>query len=127
MLEILFSFILYTGIIGGAIAGLGNLYTALAGAIGATERVMEILNRPSEVELNSKRLAPEDRLKGEIEYKNVNFSYPTRPDISVLNGINLKIEPGQKIALVGTSGSGKSTIVQLLVTILSTGFWEYFC
>lgn len=111
----LFSFILYTGIIGGAIAGLGNLYTALAGAVGATERVMEILDRPSEIEITEERIAPEDRLEGAIVYEDVQFSYPTRPDITVLKGINLSIKPGQKIALVGTSGSGKSTIVQLLL------------
>ncbi len=119
----LFSFILYTGIIGGAIGGLGNLYTALAGAIGATERIVEILQRPSEVDLTPKRLTPEERLTGSIEFREVNFSYPTRPDIPVLKGINFRIQPGQKIALVGTSGAGKSTIVQLLLQFypLSSG------
>ncbi len=111
----LFSFILYTGLIGGAIGGLGNLYTALVGAIGATERIQEILDQESEVELSQQPLRPEDRFEGNIEYQAVQFSYPTRKDVPVLKGIDLSIRAGQKIALVGTSGAGKSTIIQLLL------------
>lgn len=111
----LFSFILYTGLIGGAIGGLGNLYTGLVGALGATERIQEILDKEEEVSLKPVELLPEEHLKGKIEYQNVYFSYPSRPDVSVLRGIDLEIDAGKKIALVGPSGAGKSTIVQLLL------------
>lgn len=111
----LFSFILYTGLIGGAIGSLGNFYTALTGAMGATERIMEILETDGEVEVRQVKLSPEQRFTGNIEYQDIHFAYPTRKDVPVLNGINLKIGAGQKVALVGMSGAGKSTIVQLLL------------
>ena len=111
----LISFVVYTAIIGGAIAGLGNFYTELLGAIGATERVRDILNEKGEVQVGATSPVVEKRLMGHIEFRDVHFSYPTRPDVQVLNGINFTVEPGQKIALVGPSGAGKSTIVQLLL------------
>ena len=111
----LISFVAYTAILGGAIAGLGNFYTQLLSAIGATERVREILNTESEIEIKNKPSGDLVRFKGNIEYKNVHFSYPTREDIAVLKGIDFKIKAGQKVALVGPSGAGKSTIVQLLL------------
>jgi ABC-type bacteriocin/lantibiotic exporters, contain an N-terminal double-glycine peptidase domain len=110
----LFSFILYTGIIGGAIAGIGNLYTTLMSAVGATERILDILETDSETttDLPNKDLP---RLKGDINFKNIDFTYPTRPDIPVLKSFNLDIKSGTKVALVGPSGAGKSTILQLLM------------
>ncbi len=111
----LFSFVIYTMVIGGAIASFGNLYTSIAGAVGATERIQDILDNEVEVDperIDGKRL---DGVKGDIVFENVHFSYPTRPDIAVLKGVKLEIENGQKVALVGQSGAGKSTIAQLLL------------
>ncbi|MBL7791385.1 MAG: ATP-binding cassette domain-containing protein [Saprospiraceae bacterium] len=110
----LVDFVVFTGIIGGAIASLGNFYTEIVSAVGATERVQEILNQPSEVELRDAQLLPEERFEGNITYEDVHFSYPSRPDVTVLKGISLSIPAGKKVALVGASGAGKSTIVQLL-------------
>lgn len=111
----LFSFIIYTGIIGGAIASFGNLYTQIVGALGATERVQEILQRNSEVNIEDGKNTDVKQFTGVIEYSEVQFSYPSRKDIEVLKGINIKANKGEKIALVGSSGSGKSTIIQLLM------------
>jgi ATP-binding cassette, subfamily B, bacterial len=116
----LFSFIIYTGILGGAIASFGTLYTQIVGAIGATERIQEILDTPSEVSLTKSNEATVINIKGEVIYDNVHFSYPSRKDLHVLKGININIKPGQKIALVGQSGGGKSTIVQLLMKFYKT-------
>lgn len=111
----LFGFILYTGIIGGSIAGLGNLYTQLASAIGATERVQEMLEAIPEVQVEEGKSSLSTKYRGDIQFSNVKFSYPTRKDIVVLKDIDLKIDAGRQVALVGQSGSGKSTIVQLLM------------
>ena len=110
----LFSFIIYTGIIGGAIAGLGNLYTAIAGAIGATERIQEILDRDQEIQLDHS-VASRQRLEGNVAFESVGFSYPSRPEVQVLKDISFQLERGKRIAFVGASGAGKSTIVQLLM------------
>lgn len=109
----LLSFVIYTVMIGGAIASLGNLYTTIAGALGATERVKEILER--DTELVPSESYPDLNLKGNIDMYNVHFSYPSRADVPVLRGIDMHIKSGEKIALVGQSGSGKSTIVRLLL------------
>ncbi|MBP7273581.1 MAG: ATP-binding cassette domain-containing protein [Saprospiraceae bacterium] len=111
----LVSFVSYTAILGGAIAGLGSFYTEILGAIGATERILDILNMESEVNVEDKINLPAERIYGNIEYRNVHFSYPSRSDVKVLDGIDFKIQAGQKIAIVGTSGAGKSTIIQLLL------------
>lgn len=111
----LLSFIVYTGVLGGAIASFGNLYTSIAGSLGATERIREILQRESEVNITDAKDKKDSNIKGNIVFKDVVFSYPSRKDVGVLKGINFLVRSGEKIALVGQSGSGKSTIVQLLM------------
>jgi ABC transporter fused permease/ATP-binding protein len=107
------SFIIYTSFIGGSVAGMGEFYSQLQKAIGASQRIREILKIESEVktENNSKDF---NKINGEISFENVQFSYPTRADVEVLKGISFKIKQGEKIALVGQSGAGKSTIAHLI-------------
>jgi ATP-binding cassette, subfamily B, bacterial len=107
----LFSFVFYTSFIGFSIAGLGDIYTQLQRSIGASERVLEILDQEDE----SVSVNPGIKLEGAIEFSHVNFSYPSRPDFTVLRNLNFKIQAGEKVALVGQSGSGKSTIINLLM------------
>lgn len=115
----LFSFIMYTGMIGGAIAGLGSLTTELISAVGATDRVFELMDQESEVQIDASNHT-NTRFEGHVVFQHVSFSYPSRPDVKVLESIDLDIKPGQTIALVGPSGAGKSTITSLLLN-----FYKY--
>lgn len=110
----LFTFILMMVYVGGALGGLPDIYSQIVKAVGATERLQEILAEDAEpgVEANP---SPVPNLNGDVQFKDVRFSYPTRPDVEVLKGINLHIRPGEKVALAGSSGAGKSTITQLLM------------
>ena len=114
----LFSFIFYTSFIGFSIAGLGDIYTQLQRSVGASERIQEILSLPDE---SSNTKVEDLKLRGDIEYSGVCFSYPTRQDFKVLHDLNFTIRRGEKVALVGKSGSGKSTIINLLLRLYSVG------
>ncbi len=109
----LLTLIFYTAFIGGSDGGLGDIYAQLQKTIGASDRILEILEDPSEVQLENQRDEIIDF--GAIELKNIHFSYPSRPSVEILKGISIRIEPGQKVAIVGTSGTGKSTLAQLMM------------
>ncbi|RDB06457.1 ABC transporter ATP-binding protein [Runella aurantiaca] len=109
----LMTFIFYTMFIGGSIGGLGDMYAQIQKTLGASERLLEILDEKSEVDVHQ-QIQP-ITVNGNIAFDNVQFAYPTRPDMQVLKGVSLNVPAGQKIALVGYSGAGKSTIVQLLM------------
>jgi ATP-binding cassette, subfamily B, bacterial len=135
----LLTFIIYTGFIGGSVGGLGDMYAQIQRTIGASERVIEILDEQSEIKLEAPHppeggvLSPvvigrveksEDKAPplgaggasaGAISFQNVAFEYPSRPDMPVLKDVSFEVKSGEKIALVGHSGAGKSTIVQLLM------------
>ena len=112
---LLIEFLFYMIFIGTSVGSLGSFYTEILGALGATERIREILKEDLEINTEAPKPARTLYLKGDIQYKQIEFSYPTRPDIQVLKGLSLEIKAGQKVALVGTSGAGKSTIFQLLL------------
>jgi ABC-type multidrug transport system fused ATPase/permease subunit len=111
----LFTFILYTGFIGGSVGGLGDMYAQIQRTVGASERILEILDEESEVDV-SKNLVFK-KADGNIIFDKVGFAYPSRPDVTVLKELSLAIKSGEKIAIVGHSGAGKSTIVQLLMKL----------
>ncbi|MEO0470389.1 MAG: ABC transporter ATP-binding protein [Bacteroidota bacterium] len=113
----LVTFMLYTVFIAGSVAGLGSLYTQLQKTIGASERLREILDTKAEFDLPEMEESGLPRLTGNIVFDKVAFSYPSRDDVQVLHDVSLSIQKGQKIALVGHSGAGKSTIAQLILRL----------
>lgn len=111
----LMGFVLYTIFVGGALAGMGELYAKIQSTIGGTERLLEIINEPSELDFKTGAQHLQKFQSGNIVFEKVQFRYPSRPDVEVLKGISFEIKNGEKIALVGPSGAGKSTITQLLL------------
>lgn len=110
----LLTFIFYTAFIGGSVGGLGDIYAQLQKTIGSSDRILEILQDPSEIDLVSQTSSKAIEF-GKISIEDLHFSYPSRPSVEILKGISIDIEPGQKIAIVGTSGTGKSTLAQLMM------------
>ncbi|MBK21763.1 MAG: multidrug ABC transporter ATP-binding protein [Flavobacteriales bacterium] len=110
-----FQFILFTVMLGTSIGSLPDLFAKIQKSIGSTESLMNIIQQETEKIDTSKPVPTNKFLKGKIELKNLNFSYPSRKEIKILNGLNLNIKSGEQIALVGSSGSGKSTIASLLL------------
>lgn len=107
------SFILYSLTVGSSVSGLSGLYTVAMKAAGASRRVFQILDRVSSMPMSGDKCPLGDQ-DGEVELDDVWFAYPSRPSHMVLKGITLKLQPGSKVALVGPSGGGKTTIASLI-------------
>lgn len=112
-------FILYTTFVAGAMGQFAELYSQLQKAIGATQRVRELLRETGEVEAHLGPMPPSTlaRLRGEVTLEGVHFTYPSRQGVEVLHDVSLKAVSGQRIALVGPSGAGKSTLISLLLRL----------
>ena len=110
----LISFVLYSTFVGASFGGIAELYAQIQKAVGATERVFELLEETPE-KINSSEIGAEKILKGNVNFKKVAFSYPSRKEIQVLKNVSFNADFGQKIAIVGPSGAGKSTIASLLL------------
>ncbi|XP_044766755.1 ATP-dependent translocase ABCB1-like [Coccinella septempunctata] len=94
---------------------MGAPYLQIFGmACGAASKVFKVLDSEPKINLSLKRGLKLKNLKGEISFDNIYFRYPARPDVKILNGLTLKIEAGESVAFVGSSGCGKSTCIQLL-------------
>jgi ABC transporter fused permease/ATP-binding protein len=109
------SFLIYTLMVAMALGGLADLWADFMRAAGAAERVFELLDRVPAIPAHGGALPVE--VTGKVELAGVRFAYPTRPDVTVLDGVNLAIAPGEVVALVGPSGAGKSTVASLLLRL----------
>lgn len=107
-------FILYTIFIAASFGSISSLYGSIQKAVGATERILDLIEEDEE-EIKDEAITTLE--KGEISFDNVSFNYPSRSEVDVLKNISFDVKFGEKVALVGSSGSGKSTIASLILRL----------
>lgn len=112
-----FSFVMYTIMMGASVGTLPDMYANIQKAIGATEHLMVIINDKSEKDSHSGKEKPE--ITGNVTFENVAFSYPQRPDATVLKNVSFTANKNETIAFVGQSGAGKSTLASLILNYYS--------
>ncbi len=110
----LFQFVIYSVMVAGGVGALTEVWGELQRAAGATERLVELLNATDAVADPARALPAPTRPRGEIAFEHVTFQYPSRPGMSALVDVSFTVRPGETVALVGPSGAGKTTIIQLL-------------
>ncbi|KAM4828480.1 ATP-binding cassette sub-family B member 10, mitochondrial [Thomomys bottae] len=111
------SFLMYAFWVGLSIGGLSSFYSELMKGLGAGGRLWELLEREPKLPFSEGVELSEKSFQGALEFKNVNFAYPARPEVPVFQDFSLSIPAGSVTALVGSSGSGKSTVVSLLLRL----------
>ena len=111
----LVQFLIYAVMVAGSVGALSEIWGELQRAAGATERLVELLGTKDNVRDPAAPKTLPRPVRGEIAFDDVRFNYPARPSISALDGVSLHVAPGETVALVGPSGAGKTTILQLLM------------
>lgn len=119
------SFILYAAYTAISIGGLSNFYTELNKGIGSATRIWEIMDRKPSIPIEG-GFIPSLKPHGEISFSNVSFNYPSRPDATVIKDMTLNVKAGSVVAIVGRSGSGKSSIASLLMRLYDPQAGEIF-
>ncbi|WP_423839242.1 ATP-binding cassette domain-containing protein [Undibacterium luofuense] len=123
--------VVYVIFLASAFAVLGEVYGDLLRAAGATERLMDLLDTQpglqprlplqslvASAETTQATKSAQTGTRGELVFEQVGFSYPTRPEVKALDGLSVRVQPGERVALVGPSGAGKSTLFALLLRFL---------
>ncbi|MCR8725402.1 ABC transporter transmembrane domain-containing protein [Frigidibacter sp. ROC022] len=111
---LLVQFVIYAIMVAGSIGALSEIWGELQRAAGATERLVELLNAEDTVRDPATPVVLPRPVRGEIVFEDVAFHYPTRPEQNSLDGVSFRVAPGETVALVGPSGAGKTTVIQLL-------------
>ena len=117
----MFTFILLSTFVGAAMGSFPELYATMQKAFGASERVLEILAEENEpISMDIEKNSVVNHIQGNLEFKDIVFAYPSRKEITVLNGVSFEAKKGEKVAIIGPSGAGKSTIAGLILRFYET-------
>ena len=117
----LFPFIMYCGMLLGSFNEIADKFEKIQKSLAIAEKLFKIIDYIPNIKNAPCNEYSFMKVNGDIEFKNINFSYPTKKDVEVLNNFNLKIKPGMRLGIVGASGSGKSTIISLLQRLYNCG------
>lgn len=109
------AFVFYAGVVASGAGTVSEVWGEIQRAAGATERLMELLDARPALAVAEPRIALPPRVRGEIRFENAGFAYPTRPDVPALSALSFGVHPGERVALVGPSGAGKTTIFAMLL------------
>ncbi|MCE5973762.1 ATP-binding cassette domain-containing protein [Sinirhodobacter sp. WL0062] len=115
----LVQFVIYAVMVAGSVGALSEIWGELQRAAGATERLVELIGAEDSVKDPEHPVPLPMPARGAIDFENVTFHYPSRPETSALEEVSLSIKPGETVALVGPSGAGKTTVIQLIQR-----FWD---
>jgi ATP-binding cassette subfamily B protein len=109
------AFVFYSVVVAGSVGGLSDVIGDLQRAAGATERLVDLLRTEPDIRPPERPAPLPEPARGEVAFDDVGFRYPSRPDTAALDGFDLQVRAGEKVALVGPSGAGKTTVFQLLL------------
>jgi ATP-binding cassette subfamily B protein len=109
------AFVFFATVVATAVGGLSDILGELQRAAGATERLFELLDAEPEIKAPAQPLPLPAQTRGEVRFAAVSFAYPSQPDRLILENLELTVQPGESVALVGPSGAGKTSVFQLLM------------
>lgn len=119
-------FMMLSLFVAASLGGLPEQLASIQRALGATDRVFDLIDDTNEkIDLEYQTNLNKNRVKGDLEFKNIKFTYPTRPDFEVLKDVSFSAKAGQTVALVGSSGSGKSTLASMTLRFYEPNAGEY--